>query len=52
MYSGNFIVLIWLSNLLVTIVVLLLFNQLMNALASSNTNLGKKLPKNDEVTVK
>ena len=28
-------------------IILLLFTQVMNALVSSNTNLGKKLPKND-----
>ena len=28
-------------------VILLLFTQVMNTLVSSNTNLGKKLPKND-----
>ena len=47
MYIENFSVLTWLSNLWVTIVVLQLFTKLMNALVGSNTNLGKKLPKND-----
>ena len=28
-------------------IILLLFTQVMNALVGSNTNLGKKLPKND-----
>ena len=47
MCTRNLKVLIWLSNLYVTIVILLLFTQFMNALIISNTNLGKKLPKSD-----
>ena len=47
MYTGNFSVLIRLSNLYITMVILLLFTQLMNALVIRNTNLGTKMPKSD-----
>ena len=49
MWTGNFNVWVWLANFLFSMVGFFIFTKLMDALVSSYTNLGRKMPKTTQL---